>query len=124
MEGGVWKFTYVSFQGSHYVYGTDAKGLCSHRHLVGSSLLTTVLQFCFSKGLSVVCFPLGSATYVASTTMNVCLTHLLRFKRELWFQGFDEESIYIFLCFLNHWRMSGWGNPLTRLPLHYETTSY
>lgn len=76
------------------------------------------------KELSIVCFPLGSATYVASTTMNVCLTHILRFKRELWFQGFDEESIYIFLCFLNHWRMSGWGNPLTRLPLHCETTSY
>lgn len=57
MEGGVWKFADVGFQGSHFVYGTDAKGLCSHRHLVGSSLLTIVLQFCFSKGAFHCLFP-------------------------------------------------------------------
>lgn len=78
----------------------------------------------FQKELSVVCFPLGSATYVAKATMKVWLTHILRFKRELWFQWFDEESIHIIICFLNHWKMSEWGNPLTRLPLHCEITSY
>lgn len=58
MEGIISKFTDAkSFGGSHSVEETCTNGPCSYLYLVESSVLTILLEFCFSKGVFCFLYP-------------------------------------------------------------------